>query len=695
MKVVTQVIKRDGVVAQFDNNRIYLAIQKAANAASQTIENIEDLVSKITSKFEGKEQVTVEDIQSAVEHTLLVSKYKETAKKYIEYRHERDLARQAKSKLMRDVEGFLSQSSDEFIKENANKSAGIVPTHRDLLAGIMSKNFAAQILPKDVYEAHSIGAIHVSDLDYLITPSIHNCGVYNFEDMLANGYHLNDAKLDSPKSIGIATTQLSQVFSQISGASYGGQSCHKYDELLRPYAIKSLEKLQIEAKEYNLPEEWVWKKLRKEIYDAHQTFIYQISTISGPNGQSSFSTISLSMSDDPICRMIKEEYLKCHMAGLGKDGRTSIFPKVIYFLEEGINLNEGDPLYEEFQLALECTAKRFYPNYIMAPNNRKMTGAPDVITNMGCRSFVSNYIEAGKTKYTARFNAGVTTVSIPFAALLAKGDKTKFYEELDKLCELAYKANMFRVERFKKTKAKQNPILWMEGALARLDPEDCIEPLLYDGNATLSLSYIGIAEAQNICNDYSKQFAQDILIFLGKKSEEFTKRSRIGWKNYGMPAENSAYSFMTKLKKAFPDYKSEHLYLTNSYHKSVWEKLDIFEKFDLESDFYMLSQGGNVNNIELPNMIKNIKGLESVVKAAYDKVQYLIVNTPIDRCFECGFEGEFSVSLDDGYRCPKCGNNNPKTASVVRVVSGYIFDPLSRPANDGKTQEITERYKHL
>ena len=172
------------------------------------------------------------------------------------------------------------------------------------------------------------------------------------------------------------------------------------------------------------------------------------------------------------------------MADLGKDGRTSIFPKVIYFLEEGINLNEGDPLYEEFQLALECTAKRFYPNYIMAPNNRKMTGAPDVITNMGCRSFVSNYIEAGKTKYTARFNAGVTTVSIPFAALLAKGDKTKFYEELDKLCELAYKANMFRVERFKKTKAKQNPILWMEGALARLDPEDCIEPLLYDGNAT-------------------------------------------------------------------------------------------------------------------------------------------------------------------------------------------------------------------
>ena len=383
LKVVTQVIKRDGVIAQFDNNRIYLAIQKAANAASQTVENIEDLVSKITSKFEGKEQVTVEDIQNAVEHTLLVSKYKETAKKYIEYRHERDLARQAKSKLMQDVEGFLSQVSDEFVKENANKAAGLVPTHRDLLAGILSKNYAAQILPKEVYEAHKLGKIHMHDLDYIVTPSIHNCGVYNFDDMLTNGYHLNDAKLESPKSVGIATTQLSQVFSQISGASYGGQSCHKYDELLRPYAIKSLEKLQAEAKEYNLPDEWVWKKLRKEIYDAHQTFIYQISTISGPNGQSSFCTISLSLSTDPICKMIKEEYFKCHMAGLGKDGRTSIFPKVIYFLEEGINLNKEDPNYEEFKLAMKCSAKRLYPDYIMAPNNRKMTGANDVISNMG------------------------------------------------------------------------------------------------------------------------------------------------------------------------------------------------------------------------------------------------------------------------------------------------------------------------
>lgn len=690
-----KVLKRDGLTSNFDSHRIYMAIQKAADAAGQSINDIEDIISKIVNKLGSKEQVKVEEIQETVEHQLMVSKYKETAKKYIEYRHERDLARQAKSKLMQDVDGFLSQSSDEFTKENANKSAGIVSTHRDLLAGILSKNFAAQILPKDVYQAHVDGMMHISDLDYIITPSIHNCGVYNFEDMLANGYHLNDAKLESPKSIGIATTQLSQIFSQISGSSYGGQSCHKYDELLRPYAVRSLEKLQAEAKEYNLLDGWIWKKLRKEIYDAHQTFIYQISTISGPNGQSSFSTISLSMSTDPICKMIKEEYLKCHMAGLGKDGRTSIFPKVIYFVEEGVNLNKGDPNYEEFQLAMKCSAKRLYPDFIMAPNNRKMTGAPDVITNMGCRSFVSNYVENGSPKYTARFNLGVTSVNIPYAALLANGDKEKFFIELDKICELAYKANMFRVERFKKTKAKQNPILWMEGALARLDPEETVEKLIYGGNATVSLGYIGVAEAQEILNDTSKDFGMDIVKFLKKKTNEFYDRCNIAWSPYGQPAESTAFNLMRKLKAKFQEYKSDHLYLTNSFHKPVWEKLDILEKFDLESDFYIYSNGGNVNNIELPNMSNNLEGFESVIKAAYSKVQYLIPNQPVDRCFECGFEGEFKVTVEEGFSCPCCGNNNPKTASVCRRVSGYIFDPLSRPANDGKTQEITQRYKNL
>lgn len=312
-----------------------------------------------------------------------------------------------------------------------------------------------------------------------------------------------------------------------------------------------------------------------------------------------------------------------------------------------------------------------------------------------CRSFVSNYIENGKEKYTARFNLGVCSINIPFAALLAQGDKDKFFKELDKLCELAYDANMFRIERFKKTKAKENPILWMEGALARLEPDDSVEPLIYNGNASVSLGYGGLAEAQDICNDNSKDFGLEVLKFMKHKTEDFTKRCNVAWSCYGSPYESSSHRLMKTLKSYFPEYKNERDYVTNSFHRGVWEKLNVFEKFSLESDFYLLSSGGNVNNIEVPNMASNLEGFEQVIKAAYDKVQYLIVNQPIDRCFECGFEGEFKVSVEEGLSCPKCGNNNPKTASACRRVSGYIFDPLSRPANDGKTQEITQRYKHL
>lgn len=312
-----------------------------------------------------------------------------------------------------------------------------------------------------------------------------------------------------------------------------------------------------------------------------------------------------------------------------------------------------------------------------------------------CRSFVSNYVENGKPKYTARFNMGVCTVNIPYAAILANGDKAGFFEELDKLCELAYKANMFRVDRFKNTKAKQNPILWMEGALARLQPEDSVEPLIYNGNATVSLGYIGMSEAQAVCGDSSKEFGIEIIKFLKEKANRFYERSQVAWAPYGQPAESTAYNLMTKLKKKFPEYKNERLYLSNSFHRGVWEKLDTFEKFDLESDFYLYSSGGNVNNIELPNMASNIKGFESIIKSAYNKVQYLIPNQPVDRCFECKFEGEFKSSISEGFSCPKCGNKNPKTASVCRRVSGYIFDPLSRPANDGKVQEITHRHKNL
>ena len=380
LKVVTQVIKRDGVVAQFDNNRIYLAIQKAANAASQTIENIEDLVSKITSKFEGKEQVTVEDIQSAVEHTLLVSKYKETAKKYIEYRHERDIFREGNGKLLKDIQQFLDRTSDEFTNENSNKDSLAVNTHRDLIAGIVSKHYAVtQLMPKDVATAHKQGFIWQHDTDYYVSP-LTNCCLINYPDMLENGFKIGDAEIEKPKSIGVATTILTQIVQAVASSQYGGSTLSHIDTHLAPYVELSYNKLLKLALEGKISEDFISEALEKEVYDAMQTFLYQVNSLTTTNGQAPFVSISLGLEQSEFGKMITRNYLKVHKEGVGKNKVTPVFPKVIFFLQEGINLNKNDPCYDLKQIAIDCAVERIYPDWVSLPLNKKVTGANDSAT---------------------------------------------------------------------------------------------------------------------------------------------------------------------------------------------------------------------------------------------------------------------------------------------------------------------------
>lgn len=316
---------------------------------------------------------------------------------------------------------------------------------------------------------------------------------------------------------------------------------------------------------------------------------------------------------------------------------------------------------------------------------------------VSCRSFVPKYIENGKEKVTGRFNLGVSCVSIPYAALLAKRDGTSFYDELGKLCDFAYRANMTRINRMKGTKAKVSPILWQYGALAYLDAEDTIDHLFYNGNATASIGYAGLYEALEVLEDTSKEKGIEILSFMKQKTEEYTKETNIAFSLYGNPLEGGCLRLADCLRKEFGDLwvnSNNNKFVTNSFHLPVFSDIDMLDKFEWESDFYMISSGGNVNNIELPNMANNLDGLEGVIKAAYDKVNYLILNQPIDQCFECGFSGEFEAR-EDGFHCPTCGNNNPETANCIRRVSGYIHDALARPANDGKYDEQKKRVKNV
>ncbi len=384
-----QVVKRDGQVVEFNSDSIFDAVQAAAIDSGYDADEAFKVADEVTAKVVPKvasceEEITVEGIQDIVEHGLLVSRYKDVAKSYIQHRHGRCQVRDGKSKVFQDIDEFLNGGNEEVSTENSNKPAEQLVSHRDLIAGIVSKHIAQSTIPKDIQELHEKGGLHCHDSDYFISKGMTNCGVYDFETMLHKGVKLGDVEISSPNSISTAANVSCQIFSKISGSSYGGQSMHEFDVVMQPYVKRSLAKLKVAQAKYKLPDEFIEEALRKEVHAACQTLIYQIQTVTSPNGQAAFSSISLSLSTDPLCKLIKEEYLKCHMKGIGPNGKTPIFPKVLYFVEEGVNLSKDDPNYNEFKLALECSSKHMYPDIIMAPNNREMTGGSEnVITPMG------------------------------------------------------------------------------------------------------------------------------------------------------------------------------------------------------------------------------------------------------------------------------------------------------------------------
>lgn len=691
-----QVIKRDGREDEWNNEKLREAINKASIEAEDNIDNLEQILHKIESKFKDWPVVDVTEVHSAVENTLMASKYKNTARKYIEKRSERDREREAGGKLFQDIQGFLTQANDEFIRENANKSATVVSTHRDLLAGIVSKHLAiTQILPKDVAQYHTSGRIHVHDLDYLVSP-LTNCLLVNYEDMLANGFKIGDAELETPKSIGTACTVLTQIAQAVASSTYGGQTAQHIDYGLEPYVQKSYDKLKEKQTRWGLSDEFVEDAIRKEVHDAMQAMLYQIQTLTTTNGQSPFISITFGLNTGKFGRMITEEYLKVHMNGVGKDHLTPVFPKVIMFLQDGVNLNSEDPNYDLFKLAIECSAKRIYPDYCSVPKNKEITGVKGLpVSSMSCRSYLSVYHDKDGKEITAgRFNLGVVSLNLPFAALESKRDEKDFYDILNEYAETAYRAHMFRVERLKGTKAKQNPIMWMEGAIARLEPEQTIDHLFYGGYASISLGYIGLWECCEILGEQTKERAQDVLKFLSKKCSEFKTRSGIGFSAYGTPSESYCYKAANAVKREFGEDCISHTYLTNSFHMPVWEKVSFFEKWGYEQGFAEISTGGNISYVEAPSLINNLSAYEGLINYAYKTgMHYFGINTPVDQCLSCGYHGEVEAT-QEGYKCPHCGTEDPRQLVVIKRVSGYISSATMRPFNKGKKDETMQRVKH-
>ncbi|QSF43377.1 anaerobic ribonucleoside-triphosphate reductase [Paenibacillus tianjinensis] len=725
----TEVTKRDGTVVGFDKQKIVNAIMKAMARTEKGIDEevAESVAEKTIHKLLGKKNLDIECIQDNVIDSLLLSKRKDVAKEYIAHREVRSLKRRERSSLDKKVQGLLDLTNTEVMSENSNKDSQTIPTQRDLLAGIMAKDFAqAYMIPKRVVEAHNNGDIHQHDQDYTPYFPSFNCMLIDLREMLENGFKLGNAQIETPKSITTAAAVTAQIIAQVSSHIYGGNTINEIDKILAPYVTCSFIKhfktgmewlykadssyintldIYIENKELSnqFPRcyDYAIKLTQKETLDAFQSLEYEINTLVSANGQTPFSTFGFGRGATWEERQIQIAILNNRIRGLGKEGKSPVFPKLIFALEEGVNVNPEDPNYDIKKLAIKCSTLRMYPDIISVPKVKEVTGSFKF--PMSCRSFVSRYIEDEKELHDGRFNMGVTTINLPRLAIKAKGSEEKFYALLDEMLEVCKEALMYRIERLKGVKAKVAPILYMEGATGhRLQAEDTIDHLLTNGRSSISLGYIGIHETilslfgSHIFDDIVlQQKGLNIVKYLNQKTEEWKVETGYGFSLYSTPAESLCYRFCNLDEEQFGSIKgiTDKGYYTNSFHLDVNKKATPFEKIEFEKDYPQYANGGFITYCEFDSLVKNPEALEAVWDFAYKNVPYFGTNTPIDKCLSCGYEGEFEATVS-GFKCPNCGNGDPKTTSVIRRCCGYLSEPSQRPFNKGKQHEVISRIKH-
>ena len=707
-----KVIKRDGRAVDYDREKIRIAIEKANKEVKPKERASKEEIKAIMEYIEdlGKKRILVEDIQDIIEEKLMeIGKY-ELSKKYIVYRYTRALVRKANT-TDESILGLIRNENKELAEENSNKNTMLASTQRDYIAGEVSRDLTRRILlPEKISKAHDEGILHFHDADYFVQP-IFNCCLINIGDMLDNGTVMNGKMIESPKSFQVACTVTTQIIAAVASNQYGGQSVDLIH--LGKYLRKSYNKFKKEIeKKYkgklsdDVIEDLVQTRLKSELKAGVQTIQYQINTLMTTNGQSPFVTLFLHLEkDDPYIKenaMIIEEVIRQRYEGIKNEAGvyvTPAFPKLVYVLDEFNNLTGGEYDYLT-KLAVKCSAKRMYPDYISAKKMRENYEG-NVFSPMGCRSFLSPWKdENGNYKFEGRFNQGVVSINLPQIALIADGDQEKFWKLLDERLELCKEALMCRHYALLGTKSDISPIHWQYGALARLKKGETIDKLLYGGYSTISLGYIGIYEMTKVMTGESHttgaghDFAIKVMKYLRKKTDEWKKETNIGFALYGTPAESLCYKFARIDKEKFGTIKdiTDKGYYTNSYHVDVREKIDAFEKLSFESEFQKISSGGAISYIEIPNMAKNIDALESVVKFIYDNIQYAEFNTKSDYCQVCGFDGEIIINKDNEWECPNCGNKDHSKMSVVRRTCGYLGENFW---NVGKTKEIKQRVMHL
>ena len=706
------VVKRDGRRVNFDVDKIYKALVKAACEVTSMsplleakLEGItEKIVAEITHRF--SQDVKIYEIQNIVEHELLNANEYAIAKAYISYRTQRDFDRSQATDINFTIDKLLNKDQT-VVNENANKDSDVFNTQRDLTAGIVGKSIGLKMLPPHVANAHQKGDIHYHDLDYSPYTPMTNCCLIDFKGMLKNGFKIGNAEVESPKSIQTATAQISQIIANVASSQYGGCSADRIDEVLAPYAELNYEKHLRDAKDWVLADkraDYAWEKTKKDIYDAMQSLEYEINTLFTSNGQTPFTSLGFGLGTNRFEREIQKSILNIRIKGLGSEHRTAIFPKLIFTLKRGLNLEPGSPNYDIKQLALECATKRMYPDVLSYDKIIELTGSFKV--PMGCRSFLQGWKdENGQEVNSGRMNLGVVTVNLPRIALEAEGDKDKFWSLFSERMAIAKDALVYRVERTKEATPANAPILYQYGAFGkRLGKYDQVDQLFPHRRAKVSLGYIGLYEVATAFyggewedNPEAKEFTVDIVKEMKRLVGEWSDEYDYHFSVYSTPSESLTDRFCRLDTEKFglvPDITDKEYY-TNSFHYDVRKNPTPFEKLDFEKIYPEVgASGGFIHYCEYPVLQQNPKALEAVWDYAYDRVGYLGTNTPIDRCYKCDFEGDFTPT-ERGFTCPNCGNSDPKTVDVVKRTCGYLGNPQARPMVNGRHKEISARVKHM
>ena len=715
-----KVIKRDCTVAEFEKKKIYDAIMKSMKNGSGIIKPkiAESIADEIYEENKDRQDISISEIEMSVYDKLITKKQRLTAKAYEGYRCVREFQRENMNTTDEQISELLSGSSDYWNNENSNKNPKLLTTQRDYMAGILSTDITRRfLLPPEIVQAHDEGMIHFHDADYYAQNAISNCCLINLEDMLQNGTCINKVTIDKPHRLITATTIATQIITAVTSSQYGGATITLTH--LAPFVRDSfniyMEKYKNRGLSYQQCLEFSREDIKKEIADSVQTFNYQVNSMTTTNGQSPFLSVFMYLGETEEYKeelaMLIEEFLKQRIQGLKNEEGvyvTQAFPKLLYVLEP-CNIDKDGSYFYLTKLAAECTAKRMVPDYIsekvMLENKIDKNGNGNVYGCMGCRSFLTPYIsKTGKSQYYGRFNQGVVTLNLVDIALSSGGDIDSFWTIFDERSELCHKALKLRHERLEGTLSDVAPVLYQDGAFARLKKGEKIDELLHDGYSTISLGYAGLYECvkymtgnSHTDEDIGTSFGLEVMKRLNDKCNEWKEKENIDYSLYGSPIESTTYKFAKCLKKRFGviDGITDRDYITNSYHVPVFEEIDPFKKLELESKFQKLSPGGAISYVECADLTQNTEIVIEIMKFIYEHIMYAELNTKSDYCQECGYNGEIKIIDEDGeliWECPNCGNRNKDKMNVTRRTCGYIGTNFW---NQGRTEEIKERYVHV